>query len=459
MSNRPNILLLMADQLKADALGCAGNPVVRTPHIDRLAREGSLFESCFVQSTICVPSRSSFLTGRYVHTHGVWANRCALPDRETALGRLFQDAGYHTALVGSNHIFRDPGFFGFETFRYHEWPWVELAAEHEHHKVMRYAGPSPFAAEESSSHQIGEAMVELIEDDEARPLFAWVSFFDPHPPYTPPRPYDTMYDPGEVVLPDNFADACEDKPPWIRRAYANRACLTEAERRKVIACYYGQISFLDEQVGKIIAALERAGKLDDTIIAFTSDHGDFMAEHGLLGKPSSFYDCLARVPMILWGPGRIEMNGRVDALVESIDLAPALLAAAGIDPPVHVQGRDLLSVASGRAPARDAVFCEAAMAGIMKQGGNVFGVMARTRHHKLCAFSDGEEELYDLENDPGETRNLASEPGYRGVRAELYERLARWYLETHDQHPWAAVGNVGHQEWAAFMNAPRSNRP
>lgn len=452
-TRKPNIILIMADQLKATAVGCYGNDVVPTPHIDRMAEGGLVFDQCHVQNPACVPSRCCFLTGRYVHAHKVWANRYALPDHEVHLGHVFQEAGYHTALVGSNHVLPNPRANGFETFAYHEWPWPELPRPDRKCGLRRDAGPSPYSLAESSAHQIGQTMGGLIDRLDDRPLFAWVSFFDPHPPYCPPKPYDSLVDPGDVVLPASWRDDGGDKPPSVRANRDARAVLTEDDWRRVMACYYGQIALVDDQVGRIVEALERTGRLADTLLVFTSDHGDFMAEHGCVGKPQTFFDCLTRVPMVLRGPGI--GPARCPALAETIDLAPALCRYAGIDPPPMVQGRDLLAVARGDAEPRDAVFCEGLASEKIASCGGVSGVMVRTGTHKLCLHTDGFVGLHDLRTDPGERRNLAraTDAAIVAARRDLEQRLLRWFLQSRDLHPWHAVPDLPHAQWAAMMNA------
>ena len=457
-TRRPNILLITADQMRCDCLGATGHPVVRTPHLDALAARGVRFTNAYTTFPVCVPARLSILTGQYPHAHGTMGNRSMVPTSQPNIASLLRDAGYRTAAIGKMHFWPPYAEFGFEHMRlaeqdgpgwkvddYHatylaERGMVDIWDYWDQHKPYRAQAPQEYwdsfgarGSEIPEEHYhttwIANETIDYIRRSSDRPFFIWTSFIKPHHPFDPPKPWDTLYDPASIPPLQDQALALA-KPLMTnggqrdpRDAYFDLRKLTDGAYRKVAAHYYGAISHIDHHVGRILQALEERGELERTLIIFTSDHGDYMGDYGLILKsPGIPYDSLAKVPFIVAGPG-CRRGETSDALVSLVDILPTAAAHAGVEVPDFVQGADLsplLRSSAASSPWREAVFCEAR------------GIKAvRTRTYKyLYNHSLQIEELYDVSADPGELRNLADEPRYAGVKREMRERLLGWLIET-----------------------------
>ncbi|MGH2369773.1 MAG: sulfatase family protein, partial [Chloroflexota bacterium] len=464
MSDRPNILFLMPDQLRADALGCAGHPVFRTPNIDRLAREGVHFTHAYANSPLCMPARASVISGVYPHNHQIQENAGHLPAEDETFAQLLQRAGYATAYVGKVHAFPDdPGRNLIEQEAYvrargfdyvHEIPGPGALAKTESYLSRRWrergllevyqqdfarrredrgaaAWASPLPVEEFPDSYVGAQALEWLrryEDD--RPFFLWVGFGGPHPPFDAPGDYATMYDPA--TLPDPLP--AEEPGPWVpasarERMLAGRQRASTPEMaRQRMASYGGKLTLIDDWVGRILDELDTRGLAEHTLVVFWSDHGEMGGDHQRYQK-SVFYEPAARVPLLArWPAGGVGASGEsktqpargcCQALVEQIDLFPTVLEAAGAPPSPRTFGRSLLPLARGEtAQTREAVFSELARE-----------VMVRTDGHKYAVNREGRGYLlYDLRADPHEQRNLTGHPDYREVERELRERMLVWLV-------------------------------
>ncbi|HET7559610.1 MAG TPA: sulfatase-like hydrolase/transferase [Limnochordia bacterium] len=454
----PNILLITADQMRADCLSAAGHPVVRTPHLDALAARGVHFEHAITPYPVCVPARLSILSGQYPHTHGVMDNRGMIPMAQANIARTLRDAGYRTAALGKMHFWPPYAQVGFETmqlaeqdgqgFKIDDYHSVYLAERGlidqwdywDQHKPYRAQAPAEYwqtfgarASELGEEHYhtgwIADRSIDYVNRDDARPFFIWTSFIKPHHPFDPPAPWDALYDPAvippaapqtEALAKPLLTNGAQRDP---RKGYFDMSDLTPEQYRRVAAHYYGSISHIDHHVGRIVQALAARGELERTLIIFTSDHGDYMGDYGLILKsPSVPYGSLAHVPMIVAGPG--VAGGRTSsALVSLIDLFPTAAAAAGASVPASVHGRDLGGVLRGEvadAALRDAVFSET----------REVKAVRTQRYAYLYNHRRRLEELYDLAEDPGEKVDRAGDPALAGVVRQLREHLLHWLLET-----------------------------
>lgn len=350
---RPNILFIMTDQHRFDCLGCHGHPVVKTPNIDGLAARGVDFQSCYAQSALCMPSRLSFFTGQYLHTHGIQSNsRDPDTSRLTLLPALLRDQGYQTGMVGKGHAGnnRKIGFeqvrlcggahTGEETaypayLRSHgfEGRWTDDRAVKAYDA---YTGSIPY--QHSLEAWTGdEALAFLAARDRAKPFFLWTSFERPHPPAVVPSDNPFPYDPATIPLPthdERWYTGPHTKRPGCENMW-NVFHTGEPALRQALANYYSLISMIDDQVGRIVRALEEAGDLERTIIVFTADHGEFGGEFGQFGKNVSTFDVLYHIPMIVSWKG-VSGPERLYELTESIDLMPTLLDLAGLATPRSV---------------------------------------------------------------------------------------------------------------------------
>jgi choline-sulfatase len=472
---KPNILWICTDQQRFDTLGCYGNAYVRTPNIDRLAANGVLFENAFCQATVCTPSRASFLTGRYPRTTRCRQNGQNMPDSEKLVTRLLADAGYTCGLSGKLHISAcnpkvtsaaepriDDGYAQFHWSHHPEdnWPTNEyiqwLRAKGKTYRPQpsegsRYVQIGP-DAEDHQTAWCAEKAIEFIEANERyeQPWLFSVNMFDPHHPFNPPAAHLQRYLDrlDDIPLP-NYAEGELDNKPYFQRYDHNGAYgdpnlypysrMSEQDHRTVRAAYWAMIDLIDEQVGRMVAALERTGQLDNTIIVFMSDHGELLGDHGVYLKGAFFYEPSVHVPLIVSYPKRFSVNKRVAELTELVDLAPTLLEAAGLPQYPGMQGKSLFSLLTGQESAgkhRDDIYCEHYNASSKQNGIGGFATMVRTERYKLVSYHKrGEWELYDLERDPRETRNVWSDPDYASVKLDMYVRLCDRMAETVDPLP------------------------
>ncbi len=471
---KPNILWICTDQQRWDTLGCYGNPFVRTPRLDRLAERGVLFEHAYSQSPICTPSRASFLTGRYPRTTRTRQNGQCIPDDEILITRQLAEAGYVCGLSGKLHLSTcEPQACphterriedGYSVFHWSHHPSPDWP-ENEYANWLRTRGVeyrgSPFrgsayvqAGMPAEHHQTawcaGRA-VDFIENaaKSERPWLFSYNCFDPHFPFDPPVEYLERYLDrlDEIPLPNYVEGELAGKPrfqqPELREAYhhvgSHRfAEMTDADHRLVRAAYWAMIDLIDAQVGRMLDALERTGQADNTIVIFTSDHGELLGDHGLYYKGPYFYDPAIRVPLIISWPGRIE-PGRCSALVELMDLAPTLLDAVGLPWHSGMQARSFWSTLldpAKRGAFREDVYCEYYNGMHAQAEPKPFATMLRTERRKLVVAHGLEPgELYDLAEDPNETHNRWDDPGYQTIKMQLLKRLSDRMAWTVDPLP------------------------
>ena len=467
--SRPNILLISSDQHNAEILGCMGNPVVQTPHLDGLAAEGTVFRQAFTPLPICTPARTSIFTGLTCKHHGVYHNinmncqpgKPCLGPEFVAFPERLAEAGYDTAFFGKLHTRHEcDRNFGLRTARLVEGkchfvpspddqdeyrrtlaergypPDVWKVWENDPSYAVNNYATSPLPNADYIDTFIADMAIDHLRGVEG-PFFAWVSFCTPHNPWDPPRPYDTMYDPADVPMPHRKVGELETKHPrWVDRvartiaseparsmdpelpggianAYAR---FPEAKTRRMLAAYYGQVSHLDAQVGRVLDALKARGLYDDTLVLFLSDHGDYCGNHWAFYKYAALYDALIRVPLIVRWPGAA--GGHCDELVSLIDVAPTILDAAGVGGPA-VDGASLRPLCAGDEAAwRDELFVET---------GATTAIL--TPDWKLFVWRDGFEELYDRRTDPHDLDNRAGDPALADVQAALRRRIEAWKRE------------------------------
>jgi arylsulfatase A-like enzyme len=459
----PNILWICTDQQRWDTLGCYDNPWVQTPHLDRLASDGLVFERCYRQSPVCTPSRASFLTGRYPRTNRCRQNGQALPPDEVLVTKLLADAGYVGGLAGKLHIAAchpsvSPGFEprmddGYAEFHWShhpapEWPTNEYFHWLRERGVTYTRTPfrdSPYvrtsvAAEHHQTTWCAQKAINFIEASAAfdRPWFFSVNFYDPHHPFDPPageleRYLDRLDD---IPLPNYVPSELDDKPIWQHQdnlaAYNTPGLYPFAEmapedHRLLRAAYWAMVDLIDAQVGRILEAVDRTGARDNTLVIFMSDHGEMLGDHGIYLKGPYFYEPAVRVPMLIALPRAIQGSRRSNALVELADLAPTLLEAAGLPFYEGMQGRSLWPLLKGDGSLdhhHDDVYCEYLDAMSWHRNPPANTTMLRTERYKLVALHglDGGE-LYDLDSDPHETHNRWNDPAYRAIRSDLTAQL------------------------------------
>lgn len=434
-----NLLFITTDHQRWDSLPCYGLDFMRTPHLDRLGREGTVFERCIVPSPVCVPCRAAILSGQYPASTGVLGNGDWLPDNVPTWPSILSATGRRTAAIGKMHFNPWDALEGFderimaEDKRHIYLPdhHVQFLAAHGLDRPHPTTLPGYYETlgasvtpRERRFHvdgYVGDQAAQWLAENGEEPFAAWVSFPGPHDPYDPPEDMADMYDDTPIPDPVGSPEELAHKPPAQRSRGAGslnnsmfRLDLSQATTehyRKWRRHYYANITLIDEGIGKMLAALESTGTLDDTLIIFTSDHGDALGDHGLPFK-GFFYDCMSRVPLIVRGPG-VPEQARVPSLVSTLDLVPLFYHACDAEPPPTLEGEDIRPLFDDPSGViRDHAFSEI--------GGRQ---MARSLTHKYAHYADGSAEFYDLEADPDEITNLAGSASHAAVEADLKSRL------------------------------------
>ena len=488
-----NVVFIVADQLRADCVGCYGNSIVRTPHLDRLARDGARFDAAFCQHPQCAPSRASFMTGRYPHITGCISNYVAMNPAELTLGEYLRQNGFATSAFGKSHLFEQKTRAGFaftalcggqnserkdaetmgepDNFANAYKPWLKANGhwesmvrmcknrESREYRESFQAIPSPMSPQAYFDGWVGNQAVSELEKMPAdRPFFMWVSFPNPHNPFEPPEPYASMYRPDDMPLPETFPGDLAGKPPhqlgYKRqgRGVYNYENLTAEKLRKVIAYYYASITLVDDQVGKILDVLDRRNLRGDTLVVFTSDHGEFLGHHGLLLKSTDDYPMLydkgLHVPLICSHPGGVKKR-EINVPVELVDLFPTITEALGLPVPPEVQGASFLqSLISHAAPStKEYIFAET---GAVK--------MIRGATHKLVYYpGQPYGELYNIVEDPLEKKNLYDDRSRASTRAELTRALLDRLVFS--EAAFHGESNRGRAYWRKTYTAPFVQRP
>jgi arylsulfatase len=446
---KPNILWICTDQQRYDTIRALGNPHINTPNIDQLLAEGVAFSHAFGQSPICTPSRASFLTGMYPSTvHGCMNGNERWSEAAPLVTRLLADASYDCGLAGKLHlagaadrIEPRPQDDGYRVFHWSHDPRDRWPAGHAYKDWLRGQGynlaefnrtPQTIPPHLHQTSWCTDMAMAFIEESRDQPWLMSVNMFDPHAPFDPPQDYLDRYDPDSLPAPLFRESDLESQARLAGTDFQNAARRPETFRaQEVIAAYYAMIELIDHNVGRMLAALERTGQRENTIIIFMSDHGEMLGDHGLLLKGCRFYEGLVRVPLIVSWPGCFQTGVVSDALVELTDLAPTLLDIAGLSIPERMQGRSLLPILTGEGDPhyhRDFIRCEyyrALNPNLPERADfeGTYATMIRDQRYKLIVYHGHEMgELFDLQQDPGEFDNLWQNPDYAEVRFSLLKQ-------------------------------------
>ncbi len=418
---RPNILLILADDLVAGALGFEGSPDARTPHLDRLASEGVRFSRAYVPLPQCTPSRASLLLGLYPHATGALTNHSSWRKQHTTLAQALRAAGYRCGLVGKWHLGEpDEPTAGFED----SWCVIDTKKLGYFDPVLWIDGrPEPRTGYVPTL--LTDEALRFLERGGDEPFFLMLAYTSPHEPLTPPPDPALRHRPEDLTLAPSLADDLGLKPRAQRAssAHADFRAGGEAEVRRQSAVYQAMVDALDREIGRVLAHLEESGLARDTLVVFLSDNGSLRGEHQMLGKGPAFYEELVRTPLVLRWPGTLPQGGTVAGLASSLDLFPTLARLARAELPAGLHGQDLWPLALGRAHrVRDELFFQYLQQQPDAAPTPMLGLVTE-RHKYVQYFEGGEEELYDLSADPHELRNLASEPDVRATLDELRGRL------------------------------------
>jgi iduronate 2-sulfatase len=446
---RWNVLLIVSDDLN-NLLGCYGDPLAKTPNLDKLAARGVRFEHAYCAYPLCGPSRNSFLTGLYPNTTGIHENnqlfRQSIP-RQHSMPQQFRLAGYLSARIGKMYHYGVPNAIGTDG---HDDPasWelqmnpagVDRAEEQPAGKIFSlkpgqfgatlswYASPKPDASHTDGMEAAdAQWVLERCAKDRSRPFFLAVGFFRPHTPYVSPQAYFDMHPAKDMPVVAGVKENRADIPPAaLMSGHPEQDTMSDDQRRQARQAYAASISFMDAQVGKVVDTLDKLGLSNDTIIVFTSDHGYHTGEHGLWQKMSLFEES-SRIPLLIVAPGTSTKGGVVKSPVAHVDLFPTLAELTGVKPPANLQGQSLVPMlkdpnATGRGWAITQVMRGG---GARSQAKHFFGYTLRTPRWRYTEWDEGREgkELYDHDADPHELTNLAMDAGHAKDIEELSQQL------------------------------------
>lgn len=450
----PNVLVVMSDQQQGATLD--DTSPCQTPHLDRLAAAGARFTRCYSPSPVCSPARASFMTGLLPHQHGMVDVEHAVPSYRSDLlpgltmwSHELADAGYRLGYFGKWHVersydmerfgfcrsaaYREPGP-AYDAYRSHLGlgPTPELGrtsrqVSHPGYRDLQLYGVTNEPIESTLEHFTFSAALTFLDEVLAQenPWALMVSTKAPHEPYIVPRELFERYDPALVKLPESFNDELAGRPAIYRRQQSVWADLTEDEFRTTTACYYALCTLVDGQAGRLLARLEEANVLDDTLVIYTSDHGDLMGAHRLLLKGVPAFEEVYRVPLVMTWPRHIPANTVVDDLVQTHDVAETVARLVGGGLGGHAV--DLLPRLAGGASPR-----ECAVAELHGQRFSYTQRIVWQAHYKYVFNAFAEDELYDLAVDPGEQINLAADPSYASVLTNLVTAMWKTAYETLD---------------------------
>lgn len=464
-----NFIFFQPDEMRAESLGCYGHPLIKTPNYDRLAAEGVRFDQCHVQNAQCTPSRVSMMTGLYPHCAGHRSMWHLIRPHEPHLFKYLHEAGYDIHWFGKNDMLAPGSLSCIKEYYEHK---------DDKRKNRWQSGDKEFYSfdylpldcerEEVADYVKVKSGIDFLRNrnDDDNPFFLFLPLLQPHPSYTTHPDFYDMYDPKDI--PDLRPPDLDKKPDFytLIRKYRRLDELSDAFFRKLNAAYLGMISFTDWLLGELMAVMEEKGLFENTVLIVSSDHGDWAGDYGLVEKwPSDYSDTLTRVPLLVKAPGN-KAGHVVEGPVEMFDLMPSVLELAGLSPTHTHFARSFVPQLHGEAEDKDRlVFAEG---GYETQEPHVFEgrwnlwnknpeqdsiylpkgklqqevpesvcrtTMIRSLNHKLIRRTGGQDELYDLENDPRELENLIDDPGMQETKSDLESAMLNWFMRTSDTVP------------------------
>jgi len=452
----PNIIFIMCDQMRGDAFGAAGNSNARTPNLDKLAANGVMFRNNFVNNPVCLPSRISMFSGLYPSQTGVLNNKHKGEwlKFDGSLPWYFKQAGYRTGYIGKNHTYIDAELDNFDV--------TSIRGREACRAYSKYVPPNwhsdIFWPEEDCNpgKNTREAIEYINKSSTDEPFFLHVSYFDPHPPYMAPSEYTSRYSSDDMEVPE-YIDPAKLGDRLAQQQKALHYDRTSAsDLKETMRYYHASVEWgVDHQIGEILKALDKKGIAENTVLVFTSDHGDFMGEYRMVRKGMFLYDALLHVPLIWYAPGHLKKGLSFDNMTQNVDIFPTLLDIAGIEIPDHLAGRSLKNMMQGQVPIDDdfIVYASAVYSDLPEEYwddpepyfdpdspvpfhtrvenltwlSQYRTVMARTRNWKLILSESHDPELYKMDGGHVEKENLYGQTPYQQVAKELEQKIqANW---------------------------------
>jgi len=422
-AGRPNIVFILTDDQRYDAMGCAGHPWLKTPHMDSLAREGVMFRNAFVTTSLCSPSRGSFLTGCYAHRHEVFKNNGVYPEKSVStFPELLQKAEYETAFIGKWHMARKnsprPGFEH----------WVSFTGQGRYDKNQLNIDGQTVESDTYITDELTNYAVRFLKKQHDRPFMLYLSHKAVHGPFAPAKRHENLYSDVEIESRHNPKDNLDTKPPWGRKMDPNW--------KSQILAYYRCLAAVDESLGRILETLEQIDAFDNTVVIFAGDNGYFQGEHGGMWDKRAAYEPSMRIPLLMRYPPLAVPAATCDEMVLNIDLAPTLLELTGVPGSGEMQGQSWLGVLKGWPGRRSFLYEYFQEADRKYKRPTILAV--RTKRWKYVTYPLDDSltgELYDMLKDPEELNNLIRDPDCVNVIGEMKTEIERLKKETGFRFP------------------------
>ena len=420
---RPNFVFILTDDQRYDAMSCAGHPFLYTPNMDRIAKEGARFTNAFVTTSLCSPSRASFLTGRYAHSHGVRDNSTPFDDGIPTFPRLLQEAGYDTAFIGKWHMGSQEGPRpGFNR-------WVSFKGQGDYYNPTLNIDGETGQVAGYITDLLTKHAVDWLRQPRESPLCLYLSHKAVHQPWSPAVRHSKLFADTPIPRAKSFYDTLEGKPKWVRELGLGPPDVANYE--EFARNYCRTLVAVDEGVGRVLSTLESLGVLDNTVVVFAGDNGYLHREHSGMGDKRVMYEESIRIPLVMRYPKLVRSGTLVDRMVLNIDMCPTFLDIAGVRAADGVQGRSMVPLLRGRSAGwrEDFLYAYDFEPPYKKKPANR-GV--RTDRWKYTEYPELDDicELYDLKNDPFEMHNLGQDPKHAGVLADMRARFERLVKET-----------------------------
>ncbi len=444
-TNRPNVVVIMTDDQRWDCMSCEGHPFLKTPNMDRIAEEGARFANMFVTTSLCSPSRASFLSGLYAHTHKVTNNFTDYPADLPSYPLRLQQSGYETAYIGKWHMGeqsdeRRPGFDY----------WITHKGQGKYYDTTFNINGKRTVKKGYYTHRVTDMAIDWLKQEHNEPYLLIIGHKAPHTPFTPEKKYENIYDDVKIRYP-RTAFNLESKPRWVkerlntwhgiygpifgfRKDFPDTRPESVLKFAEFVRAYTATIKSVDDSVGRVYTTLKELGQLDNTLFVFTSDNGFFLGEHGMTDK-RSMHEPSIRVPLLVRYPRLIRPGTIISKMVMNVDFAPSILDICRAKPLKNIHGKSWKKLLAGQTSGwRKSLYYSYNYEKQFPYTPNVRGV--RTDEWKYVHYPNGDRrqdqykaELYNLKNDPLETRNLIDEPKYadkvRELKAELHRLMAQ----------------------------------
>jgi uncharacterized sulfatase len=442
LSSKKQVIFVMTDTQRTDMLGCYGNKDMKTPFFDQLAEQGMRFEKAYTTQPVCGPARSSIFTGLFPHSNGSWANAMPLSDNVKTVGQRLDDQGIRTAYIGKWHL--DAGDYfgkgecpdGWDAEYWYDMKNYLLELDGDERTASRSVEimeKEGVTEDFTFAHRVSNRAVDFIQRYKDDDFFLVVSYDEPHHPYVCPEPYSSMYKDYELRKSPNVWDNLEDKPEHQQVWSGNERFRNKDDLKIQKQFFFGCNSYVDYEFGRVLKQIEQ--QIPDAIVIYTSDHGDMLHNHSLLEKGPVMYEEVTRIPFIVRWPEMIEPGTVCNEIVSHVDVTPTVMDIFGLPIPKLLEGCSLSPIFhNSEETLHDTIFMEFGRFEIDHDGFGGFQPIraAYDGRYKLILNLLTSDELYDLQEDPQEMKNLISKSEYSSIRKDLHQKILSWMNETRD---------------------------